>query len=114
MFESLFCKGKFLIRIIDLVRISRDGYMYIKRWFIFRFIIIKNVWMVVYLLYFSFLCVFIIINSCVYNFINVFVIMIFFKCLNKKYILKYLIKLFSKYGIIKCNIVLLIIMCYIF
>lgn len=76
--------GKFLIRIIDLVRISRDGYMYIKRWFIFRFIIIKNVWMVVYLLYFSFLCVFIIINSCVYNFINVFVIMIFLKCLNKK------------------------------
>lgn len=114
MFESLFCKGKLPIRITDSARISRDGHMHIKRRLILRFIIIKNVLMAAYLLHSSSLCVFIITNSCVHNFINALATMISFKRLNKKYILKYLTKLSSKHGIIKCNIALLIIMRYIF
>lgn len=69
--------------------------------------------MAAYLLHSSSLCVFIT-NSCVHNFINALATMISFKCLNKKYISKYLTKLSSKHGIIKCNIALLIIMRYIF
>lgn len=88
--------------------------MHIKRRLILRFIIIKNVWMAAYLLHSSSLCVFIITNSCAHNFINALATMISFKCLNKKYISKYLTKLSSKHGIIKCNIALLIIMRYIF